>query len=103
MVALMRKLVSFMALLAALPLAGCEPPPQPLLDGCRKVAGQRASDHSLTANDMGELLEACMAERGFLLHKNDESCAHNLDSQSQRRCYYPDTLWGRLHRMVTAD
>ena len=99
----MRKLFPSVALITVLPLAGCEPPQRTLLEDCRKTAQQRASGHGLTANDVGELLEACMAERGFLLHKQDEACAHDLDSQSQRRCYYPNTFWGRMHRIVTND
>jgi hypothetical protein len=42
-----------------------------------------------------------MAGRGFLLHKTDEACAHDLASQSQTRCYYPDSLLSRLHRRMT--
>ena len=84
-------------------LAGCEPPQQSVMDSCHKMASVRASGKNLTPRDVGELVEACMAERGYLLHKTDESCAHDLSSQSQRRCYYSNSLWGRFHRAVTAD
>ena len=99
----MRKPLPYFAVILSLPMVGCEPPAQGVLEDCRKIAEQRASGHGLTATDVGELMEACMSERGYLLHKQDKACSHDLSSQSQRRCYYPKTLWGRIHRKVTAD
>lgn len=99
----MRKFLRCIVAAASLALAGCEPPPQIVLEDCRKVALQRASGHGLTPADVGELMEACMAQRGFLLHKQDKACSHDLNSQSQRRCYYPNSFWGRMHRTLVVD
>ena len=99
----MPNLKPIIVLITTLPLAGCDPPSQTLLEDCRKVANERAIGHSLTADDLGELTEACMAERGFLLHKQDRACSHTLTSQSQRRCYFPNTVLGRIHRRFIAD
>lgn len=99
----MPKYPPLLFLITLLPLAGCEPPQQTVLDRCRLTAAERASGQNLTPSDIGELVEACMADHGYLLHKTDESCTHDLSSQSQRRCYYLATFWGRLHRAVTGD
>ena len=96
----MTKLACPILLLCLLPLAACEPPQQKVLDTCRTTASQRAHGQGLTPNDVGELVEACMTDHGYLLHKTDASCAHDLASQSQRRCYYPNTFLGRLHRRL---
>lgn len=93
----------YLTILAVLPLGACEPPPQQRLDDCRATAAQSAAGHGLSPNDVGELVEACMERHGFLLHKTDVACAHDLSSQSQRRCYYPNTFLGRLHRKLTDD
>ena len=80
-------------------VAGCSPPDQNVLDLCHKSAVQRAKGYRLTPADLGELAEACMAERGYILKKSGSVCAHNLRSENDRRCYYPDTLLGRLYAL----
>ena len=99
----MPKYLPLLTLIPLLALAGCEPPQQTVLDRCRITAAERAKGQNLTPQDIGELVEACMTDQGYLLHKTDASCTHDLSSQSQRRCYYPATIWGRLHRQVTGD
>lgn len=90
--------VGFSALF--LPLAGCSPPDQRVLDLCHKSAALRAQGYKLTSADLGELAEACMAVRGYTLKKTGSVCSHNLRSENDRRCYYPDTLLGRLYALA---
>lgn len=97
------RMIRYLTALTLLPLGACEPPQQSLLDNCRTTAAQRAEGHQLSPSDVGELVEACMEKRGYLLHKTDASCAHDLSSQSQSRCYYPNTFLGRFHRRLTGD
>jgi hypothetical protein len=84
-----------------LPLAGCSPPDQRVLDLCHKSAALRARGYKLTSADLGELAEACMAERGYTLKKTGSVCSHNLRSENDRRCYYPNTLPGRLYALAS--
>lgn len=81
-------------------VAGCSPPDQTVLDLCHKASAQRAKGYKLTSADLGELAEACMAERGYTLKKSGSVCSHNLRSENDRRCYYPDTLPGRLYALL---
>jgi hypothetical protein len=90
--------VGFSALV--FPLAGCSPPDQRVLDLCHKSAALRAQGYKLTSADLGELAEACMAERGYTLKKTGSVCSHNQRSENDRRCYYPDTLPGRLYALT---
>ena len=85
---------------SALFLAGCSPPDQRVLDLCHKSAAIRARGYKLTSTDLGELTEACMAERGYTLKKTGSVCSHDLRSENDRRCYYPDTLPGRLYALA---
>ena len=80
-------------------MAGCSPPDQHVLDGCHKSATHRAQGYRLTSADLGELAEACMAERGYILKKTGSFCSHNLRSENDRRCYYPNTLPGRVYAL----
>lgn len=58
---------------------------------------ERAEGQGLTPADIGELTEACMSRRGFGMKKTGSICAHNLTSQVNRRCYYPDTWVRRIY------
>ncbi len=85
---------------ALLLVAGCSPPDQHVLDLCHRAVAHRAQGYRLTSADLGELSEACMAERGYILKKTGSVCSHNLRSEDDRRCYYPDTLPGRLYALL---
>jgi len=89
-----------MAVGAPLFLLGCNPPEQKVLANCEVTAANRASGQNLTKTDLGELTEACMASRGFILDKTGRSCAHDLSSQTNRSCYYPDTRWARFYHSL---
>jgi hypothetical protein len=81
-------------------VAGCSPPDQRVLDLCHKSAVNRGKGYKLTWADLGELAEACMAGQGYMLKKTGSVCSHNLQSENDRRCYYPDTLPGRLYALI---
>ncbi len=90
----MRVLLGATALLL---VAGCSPPDERTLSLCRKSSAERAEGSQLAPADIGELTEACMAKKGYSLEKAGRSCAHDLSSQSNRRCYFPDTTLGHLY------
>ena len=77
-------------------VTACSPPDQPILDGCRQSASADGKGHGLTAADLGELTEACMTERGFRLNRTGKGCSHDLESETNRLCYFPDTMLGRF-------
>ena len=93
--------------LARLPLIGaglvgllcavaCSPPDQTNLDVCRKTVAASTGGRGLTPNDIGELVEDCMTKQGYRLKKTGTTCSHDLRSQENRRCYYPDNFAGRI-------
>ena len=77
-------------------VTACSPPDQPVLDLCRQSANADGKGHDLTAADLGELTETCMAERGFKLIRAGKRCSHDLESETNRLCYFPDTMLGRF-------
>lgn len=77
-------------------VGGCSPPDQKSLDLCRNSAPRTSQGESLTREDVGELIEACMSKRGFSLLKTGKRCSHDLNSQHDRRCYFPDTTAGQF-------
>lgn len=83
-----------------LSVGGCSPPDQHVLDLCHQSAAHRGQGYKLTSADMGELAEACMSDRGYILKKTGSVCSHNLRSENDRRCYYPNTLPGRLYALL---
>lgn len=89
-----------LAIGATLLLFGCNPPEQKVLSDCHVTATRRASGLGLSQTDVGELLEACMAARGFILDKTGRSCAHDLSSQTNRLCYYPSSWWARVYHSL---
>lgn len=89
-----------MAIGAPLLLLGCSPPEQKVLAECQVKATNRARGQNLTKFDLGELTEACMEARGFILDKTGRSCAHDLLSQTDRSCYYTNTWWARFYHSL---
>jgi len=51
----------------------------------------------LIPSDIGELVEECMAGKGFALIENSHECSSDFASAVNRTCYYRDTLLGRLY------
>lgn len=93
---MMTKIAGFGALCALVALCGCSPPPRETLKSCQDVAKQRGAGKGLTQDDLGELTEACMSEKGYSLNRDSEQCQHDLISESANRCYYRSDFWGRL-------
>jgi hypothetical protein len=77
-------------------LSGCSPPHEATLKECRVAAAQRGAGKNLSPEDLGELTEACMAAKGFLLNRDSKQCGHNRASETAGRCYYPNTIFGRV-------
>ena len=92
----MTKIAGFGALCALVALCGCSPPPQETLKSCQDVAKQRGAGKGLTKDDLGELTEACMSDKGFVLNRDSEQCQHDLASETDYQCYFPNNFLGRL-------
>lgn len=80
-----------------LPFVGCGPPNEYALRACRIQALERSEGRGLTQADIGELTEACMSKSGFLLKRTGSKCSHDLTSQSNRLCYFPDNAFARAY------
>ena len=89
-----------LAIASTLLLTGCSPPEQKVVAECQATAANRASGLGLSETDLGELTEACMAARGFILDKTGQRCAHDLSSQTNRVCYYANTWWARFYHSL---
>lgn len=50
----------------------------------------------MNADDLGELTEACMNKRGYILNRDSLRCEHDRNSEAATRCYYRDDFWGRV-------
>jgi hypothetical protein len=81
---------------ALVTLSACSPPPQSTLKECQAIAHQRGQGKGLTQADLGELTEACMADRGYALNRDSEQCRHDLDSETANRCYFRNDFIGRI-------
>ena len=65
--------------------AGCSPPPDKgVVEVCRNTAVHEALGHQLSDLDLGELVEECMASKGFELNENGKGCSSDLDSRGGR-------------------
>jgi len=94
-----KKLILPLALAAS--VAGCGEPEPTILDGCHQEAAEKGRHRGLNTRDLGELSEARMVRKGYVLNRNGEACTHDLPSQKANRCYYPDTWWARAyHRFI---
>jgi hypothetical protein len=81
---------------AVLLLAGCNQPPEKSVDLCRQTALARGDGLNLTTSDLGELIEECMSEKGYILKKDSDTCHHDAASAQNKNCYYPNTRLGRF-------
>jgi hypothetical protein len=85
-----------LGVIALLTTGACSPPDQQVLNFCRESATKTAIGLGMKPTDIGELVEACMSKHGFSLKKIGKRCSHDLQSQHNRRCYFPDTMPGHL-------
>lgn len=82
-------------------LAACGPPSQQTLKACQEVAAGRGAGKGLTKDDLGELTEACMLNRGYSLNRDSEQCQHNRHSETANRCYFRSDFLGRVGHQLT--
>ncbi len=83
----------------SLTVMSCAPasPDQKAVDVCKATASARARGLPLIPSDIGELVEECMAGRGFALIETSPGCSGNFASATNRTCYYRNTLPGRFY------
>jgi hypothetical protein len=77
-------------------LAGCSPPDRKVIEFCQQNANARARGRALISSDVGELVEECMAGKGYRLRETSHICSSNYATTINANCYYRDTVLGRL-------
>ena len=80
----------------ALVLAACSPPPRTLAI-CKARAEVEVRDRGLGADDVSELIEACMLQRGWALREEGPRCSDTPATPFTLSCYYKNNLWGRTY------
>jgi hypothetical protein len=80
--------------------AGCSPPDTHVIAQCKEIAASKGRGHSLISSDIGELIEACMLDKGFVLDETSAHCSDDLPTATNPRCYRPNTALGRLSKML---
>lgn len=89
---------------AATYLSACSPPPPPrTLEICKSRAQAESQGKDLAADDVSELVEACMLSRGWALKEDGPQCADSATTPFKPKCYYKDDFWGRLSAKVSGD
>jgi hypothetical protein len=83
-------------LLALLLLAGCGPTDPRIIAQCKAAATAQAKGHLVDISDIGELTEACMMKKGFVVRETGKGCSDDISGPLNPRCYYPDTIPGRI-------
>jgi hypothetical protein len=81
-------------------LAGCSPPDSHVIEICKATVAAEARGHALIPSDIGELIEACMLNKGFALDETSARCSDDLPTATNPQCYRPDTAIGRLSTML---
>jgi len=86
---------------AGLLLAGCGAPSPRVVAECKETASRQAAGHHITPDDVGELTEACMMQRGFGVRESSQQCADDSSGPFSPRCYYyPANIFGRAAQWV---
>lgn len=88
---------------AALCLLGCSPPPGRTLDICRARAQVEGQGKGLGSEDIAELVEACMLDRGWALKEAGPRCTDSTATANDPHCYYQNSFWGRLYAKFSGD
>jgi hypothetical protein len=81
-------------------LAGCSPPDSHVIAVCKEIAAAKAKGHALISSDIGELIEACMLSKGFVLDETSARCSDDMATATNPQCYRPDTAIGRLSKIL---
>jgi hypothetical protein len=93
-------------LFVALPLIfldACAPPDPRAVSECRASAQKEGRGHALISSDIGELVEACMLAKGYLVKEGKKECSDDISGPMKAECYYPNTLTGRLWASLVSD
>lgn len=91
------------ALFMAAALVACSPPKGPVIAMCKASAISEAGGHALNPSDIGELTEACMLTKGYALKEDGPHCSDDAATATNPKCYYPDTILGRLIARFSED
>jgi len=85
----------------AFSVLGCAPaPPDPgIIKLCHASAITRARGFPADTSDIGELVEDCMRNRGYLLRETGPHCGADLGTALDPVCYHRDTALGRFYAM----
>lgn len=89
-------------MVVALVVASCSPPPDKrVIEVCRNTAVREALGHQLSNSDIGELVEECMASKGFELNENGKVCSSDLATATRPTCYYRKNFFGWLSQKIS--
>src|SRR5512140_1154469 len=88
---------------AAICLLGCSRPAGRTLEICRARAQVEAQGKGLGSEDVAELVEACMLDRGWALKEGGPRCTDSAPTASDSHCYYQNNSWGRLYSKIMSD
>jgi hypothetical protein len=91
------------AIWASQGLAACSPPKQQTIASCQAQAILQSRGHSLDSSDVGELTEACMMTNGYELKEDGPRCTDDMRTATNPKCYYRNTLVGRLSARLLGD
>jgi hypothetical protein len=91
------------AMASVLVLAACSQPDQQTISVCRETASQRAQGHHLQSSDLGELVEECMAAKGYRQSETGKLCSDDFASAINAKCYYSKIYLSSLRRWVGID
>ena len=82
-------------------LLGCAParPDPQIIKLCRASAVTRARGFPANASDLGELVEECMSNRGYILRETGPRCGPDFGSAVDPNCYHRNTPIGRFTAM----
>lgn len=89
-----------LAILAPAMIASCSPPTRHAIQLCYHNALAEGRGRSLTTSDIGELVEACMLDRGYALNEDNARCSDNLKTATNAACYYRNTFFGRMYNDI---
>lgn len=84
-------------------LGACAPPDPHEVSLCRATAQKEGRGHALISSDTGELVEACMLAKGYLVKEGNRECSDDISGPMKAECYYPNTPTGRLWARLVSD
>lgn len=89
------------ALAVILLVAGCAParPDPQIIKLCHASAVTRARGITTDTSDIGELVEQCMSNRGYILRETGPNCGGDLSTALNPVCYHRNTPIGRFTAM----